>query len=106
MARGWTYIPEHDAWVKTVHFEPVRGWSRRTKLEVAVRRERKGSPIWRVDLFTMVGFEALTPTEHRSAAAAKREADLVLDAFLRARKAGEEVDVQDVAHAIRKSRAT
>ena len=97
---GWERVPEHDAWIKSFHFNAVRGWSRITKHDIAIRRESKGSKIWRVDHISMGLIEALTPTKHRTAAAAKAEAEAIYDEFSRRRAAGEEIDVDSIAYRI------
>lgn len=97
-ANKWEYIPAHDVWTKKVTFEATPG-RRRNTFEVAVRRERKGSKIWRADLLSMMGWEALTPTHYERVEDAKREIDHILAAFSRVRHdPHNDDDIQAVAH--------
>jgi len=98
-ASQWEHVPAHDAWVKKITFEAVPGHRRRNTYEVAVRRERKGSKIWRADLLSMMGWEALTPTHYERVEDAKREIDHILAAFSRVRHdPHNDDDIQAVAH--------
>lgn len=94
----WEYFPEHDAWGKRVTFEATPG-RRRNTYDVAVRRERKGSKLWRADLYSMMGWEALTPTPYRRVPDAKKDIDHILAAYSKVRHdPHNDEDIQAVAH--------
>lgn len=93
----WEHVPEHDAWIKEFRFPAVAGWSKTTSQGVAVRRESKGSKDWRIDR-TMFGsgWEAMTSTRYKSAAAAKRDADKIFKVFTAARAKGAAIDLDSM----------